>query len=139
MALLALSRPSFLLHTKLTHPLVSHKPSYETAILEMFLLHQSLVLLLIFITSCLGVPVNRRQSNLTSLADCATAALQIDQFITFTGSTTQNPHISFYLTNPNAGAPGKMLCTATLASNEGSFNGSEFYSCEVRKDLHIKA
>lgn len=102
----------------------------------MSLLQQSLVLLLIFVSSCLGSPIDRRQSNLTLLAGCAAAALQIDQFTTFTGNAHEDPHISFYVTNPNPGAPGTMLCTATLGLNEGSFNGSEFYSCEVRND-HI--
>lgn len=104
----------------------------------MFLQYQGLVLLLVFITSCLGSPLDRSQTNVTPLASCAPAALIIDQFGTFTGNAGQQPDVTFYVTNPNPGAPGKMLCTATLGASKGSFNDSGFYSCEVHLVLRDK-
>jgi hypothetical protein len=105
----------------------------------MLLTYRSLVLLLFFISACLGFPFDRRQTNVTSLASCASAALLVDQFTSFSGNANTYPHVTFFVTNPNSGAPGKMLCTATFPSNEGSFNGSKFYSCEVCHDLiHLR-
>ena len=119
--------------------LLATTPQIQIITLKMLLTYQSLVLLLVFISACLGFPLDGRQTNVTSLASCASAALQIDQFTTFSGNANTYPHVNFFVTNPNSGAPGKMLCTATFPSNEGSFNGSKFYSCEVCHDLiHLR-
>jgi hypothetical protein len=89
-----------------------------------------LPLLLILTTLASASPLSRRQTTSLNLTSCAPNPLLISQFSTFSGSATQNPHITFFLTNPNAGAPGKMLCTATLGPGQGNFSGSDFYSCE---------
>jgi hypothetical protein len=89
-----------------------------------------LPLLLILTTLTSASPFSRGQTASLNLTACAPTPLLISQFSTFSGSATQYPHITFFLTNPNAGAPGKMLCTATLDPGQGNFNESTFYSCE---------
>jgi Alternaria alternata allergen 1 len=89
-----------------------------------------LPLLLILTTLTSAFPLSRGQTASLNLTSCAPIPLLISQFSTFSGSATQYPHITFFLTNENAGAPGKMLCTAALDPGQGNFNGSNFYSCE---------
>jgi hypothetical protein len=108
-----------------------HTSQIRTITFKMPSVYQTLILLLIFITSCSGSPFVRRQTNVSSLISCASASLRIDQFTTFSGNADTTPHITFFLMNPNPGAPGRMLCTATLGSGEGNFVSSSFYSCEV--------
>jgi hypothetical protein len=97
--------------------------------------HRSIIqillpLLLILTNLTSASPLSRGQTASLNLTACAPDPLLISQFSTFSGSATQYPHITFFLTNPNAGAPGKMLCTAALKQGQGNFNGSNFYSCE---------
>lgn len=120
-----------LLHGNLPFLLPAPTPQKQALTFKMLLTYHSFVLLLVLITSCFGSPLDRRQTNISSLASCASEAIQIDQFTTFSGNADQRPSVTFYLLNPNPGAPGKMLCTATLGSEEVSFNSSKFYSCEV--------
>lgn len=134
--ILSLFRPAWTLLLSLASMSTCyHKSHIHTITFKMLSVYQTLVLLLVFITSCSGSPFdNKRQANATCLTSCAPDALQIDQFTTFSGNADTPPHIMFFVMNPNPGAPGRMLCTATLGSGEGNFNTSSFYSCEVSFD-----
>lgn len=111
-----------------------HQSSSLPALVKMALTIRTLVLalLLLILTSITTAsPLLPSQSSVAAnLTACALSPLLIEQFSAFSGSASVKPHVTFFLTNPNGGAPGKMLCTATLGDGEGNFNGSKFYSCE---------